>query len=72
MVDQLEGKGHNINQGNSSVKDALKSNFKELEIDLDNLDALSGNRVLWKKLIRVSCGNLEPKWMVHAALKRSL
>ena len=54
-------------------KDFLKSNLKELEIDVDNSrEALTENRASWRKLIRERCSNLERKLVEHAALKHAL
>ena len=53
-------------------KDVLKSNLKELEIDVDNWEALTKNRASWRKLIRERCSNFERKRVEHAELKRAL
>ena len=38
-------------QAKETVKDVLKNNQKELEIDVDDWEALTKNRALWRKLI---------------------
>ena len=53
-------------------KDVLKSVLKELEIDVDNWEALTENCASWRKLFRERCSSFERKWVEHAALKRAL
>ena len=71
MVSLLEGKGHS-NKLRKRFKDVLKSNLKELEIHVDNWEALTENHASWKNLIRERCGIFEQKWVEHAVLKRAL
>ena len=52
-------------------KDVLKSNLKELEINVDDWEALTEIRASWRKLIRERCSNFEQKRVEYAALKRA-
>ena len=52
-------------------KDALRSNLKEFQIDLDDWEALTENRASWRKLIRERCSSFERKRVKHAALMRT-
>ena len=53
-------------------KNVLKSSLKELEIDVDDWEALTKNRAYWKKLVRERCSNFERKRVKHATMKRAL
>ena len=53
-------------------KDVLKSNLKELKIDVDDWEALTKNRASWRKLIRERCSSSEQKRVEHAELKCAL
>ena len=53
-------------------KDVLKSNLKELEIDVDDWEALTKNCASWRKPIRERCSSFERKRVEHAELKRAL
>ena len=50
----------------------MKSNLKELEIDVDDWEALTKHRASWRKLIRERCSRFERKRMEPAELKRAL
>ena len=53
-------------------KDVLKSNLKELKIDVDDWEALTKHLASWRKLIRERCSSFERKRVQHAELKRAL
>ena len=53
-------------------KDVMKSNLKKLEIDVDDWEALTKNRVSWRRHIRERCSSFERKRVEHAELKRAL
>ena len=50
----------------------LKSNLSELQIDVDNWEALSENRGSWRKPIGERCSNFHRKPVEHVALKSAL
>ena len=50
----------------------MKNNLKELEIDVDDWEALTKNRAPWRKLIRERCSSFERKRVEQAELKCAL